>query len=135
MQKNGYSVFDLLAIGTMLVCGKFATLIDNHTFWGNIVLFFMGCSMPYVITKLFTAFSWSRNWLPVCQHGKCHAKHYFSEKSSEDGIYYRCRCGDLYLLKFSSRMEFRLVNEDGSTSTYYSRVDGDPRCRWVKQQE
>ena len=66
------------------------------------------------------------NPLPLCKNKKCRSRKYHLEKEVEEGSYYRCGCGDLYLLTPDD--EFKFVTPDGKAQPYRKRFS--PSDSW-----
>jgi len=87
----------------------------------GIVVFFVGCIVPVAVVVATRKFLTRINPLPLCRNKRCGSRKYEVEKHLEEGTYYRCRCGDLYLLTPDDK--FLSVSSDGSVQPYMQRFD------------
>jgi len=90
----------------VVFCGFGAiALVDSENILVNLSMFVAGCSFS-VLT-------------PLCRNRRCRAHDYTKEGVADDGTFYRCKCGDLYLLTHDER--FLIVEEDGTKTPYRQR--------------
>ena len=64
---------------------------------------------------------------PPCRRGVCKAKDYELIEATREGSFYRCQCGDKYLM---GDRRFYLVMADGSTKPYMAYK---PFRRWKEE--
>ncbi|TJZ63861.1 hypothetical protein [Chitiniphilus eburneus] len=123
MNQRGFNIFDLVAVLSVLMFGLWVKSLIG----GNPILSFLfgvfGLIAVYFIIWKCVGYLTVR---PICKNNKCHSWSYIKLEKSEEGVVYKCRCGDRYLM--SGKNEFRVVNERGLSESYMYRVG--PRARW-----
>ena len=114
--------FSLVWLCLLVLCGlgvsKFS---DGETPIVTFALFASGFLLPLMAYRLFWIFFHRLNFLPICRNKKCRAWRYRFERKSTQGTYYRCRCGDSYLLTPDSH--FKFVSLDGTMLPYRCRFE------------
>jgi hypothetical protein len=83
--------------------------------------FLLGCTIPVILIKVFAEIVKLRRELPKCRHQRCRRGNYQRERESAVGIYYRCTCGDLYLLENGTKLDW--IDETGVRRPYMRRRD------------
>lgn len=91
-----------------------------------LTIFVAGCLGSVVAYRLILNLIGRFNFLPICRNKHCSARKYIFERQSEEGVYYRCRCGDLYLVTANDQFEF--VTPDGTRQPYRCRYE--PYGQW-----
>ena len=86
-----------------------------------LTIFVAGCLGSVAAYRLILNLIGRLNFLPSCRNKQCSARKYVFERQSEEGVYYRCRCGDLYLLTANDHFEF--VISDGTRQAYRCRYE------------
>lgn len=115
-----FSIFDLFRVSLMFLCG-FAglKLAQGHSGAWQLAAFVSGfISVPLLLWLIFTVLD-RRNALPRCRNDRCRTSQYRLERRAEEGDYYLCACGDLYVLIAGD--EFRIVNKDGVSEPHKKR--------------
>ncbi|WP_353327985.1 hypothetical protein [Chitiniphilus shinanonensis] len=123
MNQRGFNVFDLIAVLLVLMFGFWVRSLIG----GNPLLsFLLGVFGLVVVYLIFWKCVDYLTLRPICKNGKCHSWGYIKLKDSEEGVVYKCRCGDCYLMP--DKNEFRIINENGFSESYMFRVES--RARW-----
>lgn len=88
-----------------------------------------------VFSKLLDVRYWFLSAFPSCGHGQCHRKsdYIYLKSDPEGGAYYRCKCGDVYLMLPTSIYR---IESDGR-KTLVAQATGRFFLRWkqVGEQE
>jgi hypothetical protein len=114
------NVFDVVALGVVIGCGLGAiAVVRPETLLGSVLLFAGGCAVPVLGYAIVARFALKSDRLPRCRNNRCRAAQYVLERHTEEGDYYRCSCGDLYLLTPGD--EFRFVDLDNTSHPYRRR--------------
>lgn len=114
------TAFDVIWGGLVIACGAAAVaLLNPTTGTGGAVAFASGCALPVLAYIVVTKVVLRSEALPRCRNRRCSATQYRLERRSEEGDYYRCACGDLYLR--TPQDEFRTIEADGSSSPFKQR--------------
>jgi len=109
------------------LCGlEIVALFDVENPLVALAIFAAGCLVPVVAYRLVLNLIGRLNFLPSCRNKQCSARKYVIERQSEEGVYYRCRCGDLYLLTPDDHFEF--VTPDATRQPYRCRFE--PHGQW-----
>jgi len=96
----------------VVFCGFGAiALVDSENILVNLSMFVAGCSFSVLTYYLIWKVLGRIYRLPLCRNRRCRAHDYTKEGVADDGTFYRCKCGDLYLLTHDER--FLIVEEDG----------------------
>jgi hypothetical protein len=112
--------FDVTWAGLVIACGIAAvTLFPPATALRGALVFAGGCAVPALAYIAMTRLAWKSEPLPRCRGRRCTAAQYRLERRAEEGDYYRCACGDLYL--HTPDDELRIIGRDGSSQPYRQR--------------
>lgn len=111
--------FDIFYLGFILLCGQCAIwILHPKSLLVSIFVFLFGCLLPVVAYYLMFFFGKTES-LPICRKKQCKAIDYIIERHAEEGDYYRCGCGDLYIL--TTNEEFKIAEIDGTATPYKRR--------------
>lgn len=122
------SLIDLFIVGVRLLFAGFCAWFGLR--WGGVgcaVGAVMGLVAPAAIARGLSALrrraTHNRPHLPTCRTHRCSASDYRILGDGEDGLTYRCACGDRYVLvsdRGASRRRFFWVDENDARVSYLS---------------
>lgn len=114
------NIFDVMWVGLVIACGIGAvTWFQPATPLRGAAVFIVGCAVPVLAYVVVTKLALRSEALPQCRNKRCNAAQYRFERHCEEGDYYGCACGDLYL--HTPNDEFRLIDADGSSRPFKQR--------------
>jgi hypothetical protein len=112
--------FDVIALGLLIAAGIAALAVVRPA--GPIaaaLTFLSGCVLLALTYHAIAKFILRADTLPRCRRGRCRAAQYILERRAKEGDYYRCACGNLYLLTPTD--EFQHATADGQLQPFKRR--------------
>jgi hypothetical protein len=116
------SLFELLYLTLIITCGWISghSLGQRLGIKGWLLGVPAGVIVPMFLTQaVLKAFYKRRPNRPGCRRGKCTSADYSTGKFTQQGVLFRCRCGDTYVRKGN---RFGELSPDGSIRPYMIRA-------------
>lgn len=104
----------VIAFGVVIV-----SLFEPETLYGTLFIFIAGCTIFVAIYLLIMNKLFNVPKLPPCKKNKCKVNDYNEEWQDAEGIYYKCACGDRYLL--TKEDKFHIITGNNEVITYMRR--------------
>lgn len=129
MNANNYTgkitIFTVFWFIILILCGlATSNIIHTQNTIVSFFMFFIGFSAPIVFYRLTWIIIGKFNFIPKCRNKKCNARMYRIDKQDEEGVFYICNCGDMYLL--TPQGHFKIIDSDGKEQPYRQKING----RW-----
>ncbi|MDH4227026.1 MAG: hypothetical protein OEV59_04635 [Deltaproteobacteria bacterium] len=115
------TIFTVIWFVVLLACGYIMSSFFAEPFI-RIGMFVVGLLAPVGIYRLTLLIIDRCDLLPKCKNKRCSTKRYSLKDRTEEGVYYVCECGDVYL--YTMEKHFKLVNKDGMTQPYRIKNGG-----------